>query len=64
MKHVYGEDGYDKAFENDRALRDRAAARWAEDMSRASDISNNPRENVAVRMAAASLAQEMARGIV
>lgn len=64
MKHVYGEDGYDKAFQNDRALRDRAAARWAEDMSRAADIGNNPREPEALRMAAASLAQEMARGIV
>jgi len=64
MNHVYGEDGYDKAFENDCALRDRAAARWAESMSRAADIGTNPRETEAVRMAAASLAQEMARGIV
>ena len=64
MKHVYGEDNYDKAFERDRAERERAAARWAESMSRAADISNNPREIEAVRTAAASLAQEMARGIV
>ena len=61
---VYGEDGYDKAYERDRAERDRAAARWAESMSRAEDISNNPRETEAVRLAAASLAQEMAKGIV
>lgn len=61
-EHVYGEDGYDKAFENDRAQRDRAAARWAEQMSMAEDISNNPRETEAVRLAAASLAQEMAKG--
>jgi len=60
-EHVYGEDNYDKAFERDRALRDRAAARWAEDMSRAEDISTNPRETEAVRLAAASLAQEMAQ---
>jgi hypothetical protein len=57
---VYGEDGYDKAYARDRAERERATARWAESMSRAADIGTNPRETESVRLAAASLAQEMA----
>lgn len=61
---VYGEDGYDKAYARDRAERDRAAARWAESMSRAADIGTNPRETESVRLAAASLAQEMAKGVI
>ena len=59
---IYGEQGYDAAYERDQARRAREAAQWAEQMSMAERMAENPRETLAVRLAARSLVTEMAKG--